>query len=1035
MAEAVGLAASIIAIVQLSAKVGSLCLKYSGGVKNATRDIAVLRNAVKDLGTTFQGAQKLLERPNSQELATSQELRQSLLECQTELEQLRERLAPGTTRKTMSKFGFRALKWPFDSKDVQEIITRLERYQRNITSALQIDQTTLLLHIKQGVENLSLQPDEDSKPNRKPCFMVPFEHDPDFVDRTDIMAWLQDQYTGPNSRMAFVGMGGFGKSQLAIQFAYHIRETSPETSVFWVHASSESRFKEAYRSIANILRIPRRDDPGIDILTLVRDWLQSDEVGPWLMILDNADDVNLFYAAPDEASSGSRPQRSQRLLAPFLPKRHNGTMLVTSRSLSAAGKLTGNHKAIRKISAMDKVQAMQLLKNKMEDGFDQSIATDLLHALDYIPLAITQAAAYINYRAPRVSLRRYLDDLRRSDRKKGSLLNSDAGDLRRDETVANSVVTTWQVTFEQIRREKPSAADLLSFMSYFNSQGIPQFVLYEYQDEIKDDELSDDDTSGDEANDQFEDDLNILCSYSLVSATATENIFEMHPLVQFCTKVWLSRLHDASRWKRSFLQAMSRHFPRGEFENWPTCRMLLPHIEWVVEEEPPETDMPDWMELLYCYGWYLQTTGSYDAAEKYISPVLKWKQGVLGNDHSSTLDVMVDLATVYWEQGRLKEAELMELRIIEGRKKIFGEEHPSTLNAMHNLASTYYDQGRWSEAKELQAQVLEIDLRDRGEEDPGTLKSMDALTNTYRYLRDRDKDEEELRLRTLTISLRVHGEEHPATLTRMCSLGGIYLTRGRYKEAEELLLKAWQIGIKVLGEEHPITLRSMQELAAVCRRQGRYKEAEELQSKTLEIHLRVLGEEHPDTLTSMYDLAWIWRGQGRHEEAEKLQLKTVQIRSRVLGEEHHHTLDAMRELASTYRKQGRYKEAEELLAKVLGAYSRVLGEEHPSTWSSMGDLALTYVHQSRLDEAEELELRVLEGRKKVLGEDHPQTLTAMGNLARTCKDQGRLEDALSLMKRCGDLREQVLGLNHSSTTKSRRWVDKWQQERCNMNLE
>ncbi|KAF4470527.1 Kinesin light chain [Fusarium albosuccineum] len=483
MAEAVGLAASIIAIVELSAKVGSLCLKYSSGVRNATRDIAILQNAVKDLGMTFQGAQRLLEQSDSQELSTSQELRQSLVECQTELEQLKERLAPGTTRKAMSRFGFRALKWPFDSKDIQEIVTRLERHQRNIASALQIDQTTLLLHIKQGVENLSLQPDEDSKPNRKPCFMVPFEHDPDFVNRTDIMTWLQDQYGGPNSRMALVGMGGFGKSQLAIQFAHHIRETSPETSVFWVHASSESRFKEAYRSIANILRIPRRDDPSTDILALVRDWLQSDEVGPWFMILDNADDVNLFYAVADEGSSGSR---SQRLLAPFLPKRHKGTMLVTSRSLSAAGKLTGNHKAIHKISTMNEAQAIQLFRNKIEGDFDESLAAALLHALGYIPLAITQAAAYINHRAPRVSLSRYLEDFQKSDRKKGSLLNSDAGDLRRDETVANSIVITWQVTFEQIRRDNPSAADLLSFMSFFNAQGIPEFVLHDYQNEIKD---------------------------------------------------------------------------------------------------------------------------------------------------------------------------------------------------------------------------------------------------------------------------------------------------------------------------------------------------------------------------------------------------------------------------------------------------------------------------------------------------------------------------------------------------------------------
>ena len=105
----------------------------------------------------------------------------------------------------------------------------------------------------------------------------------------------------------------------------------------------------------------------------------------------------------------------------------------------------------------------------LQDGY---YAAELLRALDCIPLAITQAAAYVNRRAPLISVSTYLDDFRRSDRKNDSLLNSDTGDLRRDETISNSVVTTWQVTFEQIRRERPSAAYLLLFMSFFNPQGI-----------------------------------------------------------------------------------------------------------------------------------------------------------------------------------------------------------------------------------------------------------------------------------------------------------------------------------------------------------------------------------------------------------------------------------------------------------------------------------------------------------------------------------------------------------------------------------
>ncbi|KAJ4167392.1 hypothetical protein NW754_011207 [Fusarium falciforme] len=515
MAETLGLAASVIAVIDLSAKGATLCLQYSTAVKNARADITCLQNRLDELGVCLRGAQRLLHDPNDQALAMSRQLVDSLDGCMSELTQLQSRLdpGPGKARKTMRRFGLRALKWPFDNKEVSGIVSNLDHYKQTITLCLQVDQTTILLDIRQKFEGVSLQP-----MTRNPCFSVPFDRDPDFVDRPDIMTWLREQYTGSAGRMALVGMGGFGKSQVAIHFAHHIHDESPQTSVFWVHASSKPRFEEAYRSIAQRLELPRRNDPDIDVLGLVRDWLQTEEAGSWLMVLDNVDDVNLFH--PSANASGNKAanqptdentiaKSDQRPLAAYLPKRRGGTILVTSRSMDAAEKLTGSQKAIYRISTMDDAKGLHLFQNKLNGDFDKDAAADLLRALDCIPLAITQAAAYINRRAPRASVKTYLDAFRESDKKKGSLLNRDAGDLRRDETVSNSVVTTWQVTFEQIRCERPSAAKLLSFMSFFNPQGIPEFVLHDYSTDLTDN------VDRDAESDDFEDDLDVLRGYSL----------------------------------------------------------------------------------------------------------------------------------------------------------------------------------------------------------------------------------------------------------------------------------------------------------------------------------------------------------------------------------------------------------------------------------------------------------------------------------------------------------------------------------------
>ncbi|KXJ86482.1 P-loop containing nucleoside triphosphate hydrolase protein, partial [Microdochium bolleyi] len=292
---------------------------------------------------------------------------------------------------------------------------------------------------------------------------VPFLPDTDFIERPDATAWLDTTLAQPGSRAALVGLGGIGKSQVAIEYAHRIRQQSPSTYVLWVHAHSQARFEEAYRGIADRLQLPQRHDPKVDVLQLVYNWLFNAEKGQWLMILDNADDVEVFFP-----SIRNRPRAivsKQRPFASFLPQSTNGRILITSRSREVAQRMTGSKWKTFPMQVMDENQATQLLQKKLRDEYEEKVAALLSGALEYVPLAITQAAAYIVRRSPRVSCSSYLEQFRKSEKKKESLLDRDLGDLRRDGTAANSVVVTWQITFEQIQKERRSAADLLSLMS------------------------------------------------------------------------------------------------------------------------------------------------------------------------------------------------------------------------------------------------------------------------------------------------------------------------------------------------------------------------------------------------------------------------------------------------------------------------------------------------------------------------------------------------------------------------------------------
>lgn len=134
-------AASVIAVVDISAKITSLCYQYSVAVKNAKRDIERLQKKVECITSLVEKFKELSDGPAKAKLSTLHGLSDSLNGCLQELVELEEQLAPGKGRKAISRLGIRALKWPFTSKQTEKIISELEGYEQAFSVALQADQT------------------------------------------------------------------------------------------------------------------------------------------------------------------------------------------------------------------------------------------------------------------------------------------------------------------------------------------------------------------------------------------------------------------------------------------------------------------------------------------------------------------------------------------------------------------------------------------------------------------------------------------------------------------------------------------------------------------------------------------------------------------------------------------------------------------------------------------------------------------------------------------------------------------------------
>jgi hypothetical protein len=202
----------------------------------------------------------------------------------------------------------------------------------------------------------------------------------------------------------------------------------------------------------------------------VHDWLRNDRKGKWVLILDNMDDAAFLVETPRTGQDGQTNgvgSGNLRPLLSYLPQCPNGSILITTRSENAALKLVERRDIIA-IQPMSKPDALALLEGKLGWHDDGDDAIELAAELEFMPLAIVQAAAYISRRVPRYSVRKYLQDFRKSDGKRASLLNHDCEQLRRDWEAKNSIIITWQISFNHIRIMRPSATDLLSLMSFFD---------------------------------------------------------------------------------------------------------------------------------------------------------------------------------------------------------------------------------------------------------------------------------------------------------------------------------------------------------------------------------------------------------------------------------------------------------------------------------------------------------------------------------------------------------------------------------------
>lgn len=749
------------------------------------------------------------------------------------------------------------------------------------------------------------QEPEASKPEPERLWNVPFRRNPYFTGRTQLFETLHEQFgrdrqAAPSQLQALTGLGGIGKTQIAVEYAYRYRGSYQ--AIFWVGAASRETLAADFVALAHLLKLPGWETADQALLVAaVKRWLARHE--DWLLVLDNADDLHL--------------------VAEFLPTVGQGHILLTTRA-QATGSIA-NSLAVEKMESHEGTRLL-LRRAKLlapDAAFDSVSAATLKEAqtlvqvLDGLPLALDQAGAYIEETGCNL-----LDYLALYKRHRSRLLERQSS-ISTD--YPHTVASTWSLSFRQVEQANPAAAELLRLCAFLDPDAILEETLSEGSAELGP-------ILAPVAADPFllNEAIQVLRRFSLVKRDSEARLLNIHRLVQVVVRDNMDE-GKQRQWAQRTIQAVAVVFPEVSFNTWQRCERGLPQaLACAALIEQFGFASPEAANVLERAGRYMSNRGRYGPAEMLLQRALSIREQTSGSLHPDVASILHDLALLYDNQGKHEQAEAFLRQVLVIREQLRGRDHPDTAGTLNELANVYMHQGKYVQAEPLLQRALSIREQAFGPEDPDIAESLNDLAVLCVY-QGKYEQAEQLYVRALSIREQVLESDHPHLATSLNNLAWLYNYQGRYEQAEPLYLRAIAMFEQALEPTHPDIATCLNNLAELYRNQGKHEQAEPLCLRALSIHEQVLEPNNPYIAACLNNLAEIYRNQGKYEQAEPLYVRALSIREQGLGPIHPRVAQSLNNLAELYCNQEQYGQAEPLYQRALAICEQTLGLEHPDT--------------------------------------------------------------------------------------------------------
>lgn len=816
---------------------------------------------------------------------------------------------------------------------------------------------------------------------------VPAQRNPFFTGREEVLRQLHVILSGERNAASrscvLSGLGGIGKTQTAIEYAYlHALDYS---AVFWISAETEEQLMGSFAAIARLLKLPvhylQKQD---DVVATVLDWLNTHQ--DWLLIFDNA--------------------HNRESLTRFLPASQNGSLLFTTR-LPTLGTLALPIE-MPPLTSEESVQlllrraGLQPLHQPCEPiNANEALAVMAIgEAMGGLPLALDQAAAYIE--ESRCSFASFLHLFQQNS---AQMLQEHPASV----TYPHSVEKTFALAFERLQRQHPVAADLLTVCCFLAPDEIPEALLIngrEHLGEALQAMLSEPF--------QLNETFKHLLAYALVHRNPQAGTISIHRLVQTVLKAQLAD-EVQHAWVERLLHLLDQLFlieqGRLDVEQWIWCEQLLPHVQSVLRAaEQLQLVRREQGHLLQKIATYLFHRARYGQAETFYRRAIALQEQAPETEHPDLALALNGLANTHHQQGRYQEVEIFYRRAISLIEESLGPEHLQLSLPLQGLAFFYQETTQYEKAEALYQRALHICRQALGADHPDVATTLYNLAGCY-WVQGYYAQAEPLHMQALKIRERVFPPHHHDIISSLNDLALLYHYQGRYQEAERFHLRNLSVCERTLGVDHPDVASIQNNLASLYRHLARYEQAEHLYQRALSVREQIFGADHPYTAFFVNNLATLYCEQGRYKEAEAFASHALAIYQQKMDASSHSLAGPLQNLARIAYKQERYGEAETFASRTLAILERAL-PNHPMLGETLRLYANIRCGQESYEEAERLYERALRVYQKVLGPEHINIALLVGDLAMFYEQQGRCAMAEQYYQEAVRIWEHHRDLNH-----------------------